>query len=56
MIYNAEIDAFIGPKPYPSCVLDTVEANWKAPVAEPTEGGPYVWNESTLSWVAAPQS
>ena len=36
------------PKPYPSWLWDKV--NWIAPVAEPSEGGPYTWNEETQSW------
>ena len=60
--YNAELDAFIPPKPFPSWVLDNDEANWKAPVAMPADAGMgegqkmYTWNEETTSWdeVAVP--
>jgi hypothetical protein len=54
--YNAELDAFVPPKPFPSWVLDNDEANWKAPVAAPADMGMgegqkmYTWNESTTSW------
>ena len=50
--YNAELDAFIPPKPFASWVLDAETANWEAPVPmpAPVEGKRYSWNESTLSW------
>jgi hypothetical protein len=54
--YNAELDAFVPPKPFPSWVLDNDEANWKAPVAQPADAGQgdppkvYTWNEETTSW------
>lgn len=56
-IYNAELDAFVPPKPFASWVLDTEEANWKAPVDMPADAGQgdppkiYSWNEETTSWV-----
>lgn len=49
--YNIEYDAFIPPQPYPSWLLDVVILNWVAPVPYPSDGGYYVWDESTLSWV-----
>jgi hypothetical protein len=54
--YNAELDAFVPPKPYASWVLDNDEANWKAPVAQPSDMGMgegqkmYTWNEEITSW------
>jgi hypothetical protein len=49
--YDANLDAFIAPKPYPSWLLDTNTAQWRAPVPYPTDGKVYVWNEETQSWV-----
>lgn len=49
--YDAVHDAFIAPKPYPSWVLDDNVFQWFAPVPMPSEGEPWVWNETTLSWV-----
>jgi hypothetical protein len=49
--YDADIDAFIAPKPFDSWVLDTATAIWKAPVEKPTDEKTYVWNEDTLSWI-----
>jgi hypothetical protein len=48
--YNADLDAFVPPKPFPSWVLNNTTADWEAPVAKPEDGKAYSWNESTLSW------
>ncbi len=50
--YNAVRDAFIPPQPYESWVLDDVTCQWTAPVAMPSDGGRYLWNESNQSWEA----
>lgn len=47
--YDAALDAFIPPQPYPSWVLDT-DCNWQAPVPMPNDGNFYVWNEETQQW------
>lgn len=52
--YDAQRDAFIPPKPFESWVLDEQTCLWDAPVPYPTDGRLYVWNESTVSWDAAP--
>lgn len=43
--------AFIPPQPFPSWTLNPDTALWDAPVPMPTEGGPWRWDEETLSWV-----
>ena len=48
--YDAALDAFIAPQPYPSWTLDNNTADWVAPVSYPTDGKLYAWNESTQSW------
>lgn len=48
--YDAEADVFISPQPYPSWLLDQ-DYDWQAPVPMPSEGGPWVWDEDSLSWV-----
>jgi hypothetical protein len=53
--YDRERDAFIPPKPFASWVLNEDTCLWDAPVAMPTDGGMYQWNESTTSWVAVEQ-
>lgn len=50
-VYDATLDAFIPPKPYPSWLLNTTICQWEAPVPYPTDGKYYVWDEATLSWV-----
>ena len=56
--YNADIDAFVPPKPYASWILDNDTAQWNAPVAMPEDAGTgeppkrYTWDEATTSWVA----
>ena len=50
--YDTVRDAFIAPKPYASWVLDEATCRWEAPVAMPSAGGPWAWDEDTESWVA----
>jgi hypothetical protein len=52
--YNAQLDAFIPPKPYASWVLDEETCLWNAPVARPTDGR-YKWNEDSLMWEEYPE-
>lgn len=49
--YRADIDAFVPPQPFPSWTLDT-NAQWQPPVAMPTDGGRYSWNEANQAWEA----
>ena len=53
--YDTARDAFITPKPYPSWVLDEATCLWGAPVAYPSAGGPWRWDEATVSWVIPAQ-
>ena len=48
--YDAVKDAFIPPKPFASWTLDDDTCLWNAPVAMPTDGKSYVWDEATTSW------
>lgn len=52
--YDAQRDAFIPPKPYNSWLLDEQTCLWNAPVAMPTDGKMYTWDEATTSWVEVP--
>ena len=54
-IYEATLDAFIPPQPFPSWTLDNATADWVAPVPMPNDGKRYYWDEETKSWVEAPQ-
>jgi len=48
--YDESRDAFIAPKPFNSWLLDEDKAQWKAPVAMPTDDKMYSWDEDTTSW------
>ena len=55
--YNADLDAFVPPKPYASWTLNSETASWDAPKAMPSDHGTgdpikhYYWNEESLDWV-----
>lgn len=51
--YDAALDAFIPPKPYPSWTLDNATVDWVAPVPQPTNGKRYSWDEFSQSWIEA---
>lgn len=48
--YDEGRDAFIPPKPYASWTLNETSCTWEAPVAYPSDGKIYSWNEATTSW------
>jgi hypothetical protein len=48
--YDEARDAFISPKPYASWTLNEDSCCWKAPVAYPTDGQIYEWNETNQNW------
>jgi len=48
--YDAAKDAFIPPQPFASWTLDDATCLWNAPVAMPTDGKVYGWDETTTSW------
>lgn len=48
--YDSELDAFIGPQPYPSWILDEETCQWKSPLDYPTDGFTYLWDEEALTW------
>ena len=50
MTYDEDRDAFIPKKPYNSWILNETTCQWEAPVAKPTDGQRYTWNEETTSW------
>jgi hypothetical protein len=49
--YDAGRDAFIPPKPFASWTLNEETCLWDCPVAIPTDGKSYQWDEATHSWV-----
>jgi hypothetical protein len=48
--YNQVKDAFIAPKSYTSWTLNETTCQWEAPVAYPTDGKGYTWNETNQTW------
>lgn len=49
--YDRVKDAFIPPKPFASWLLNEDTCLWEAPVAMPTDGKLYQWDEATTNWV-----
>ena len=48
--YDEDRDAFIPKKPYNSWILNETTCQWEAPVAYPTDGQRYNWNEINQNW------
>ena len=48
--YDENRDAFIPPKPFNSWTLNETTCLWEAPVAKPTDGQQYDWNEDNQTW------
>ena len=48
--YDSTRDAFIPPQPFNSWVLNEDTCLWDSPVAYPTDGKLYKWNEEILNW------
>jgi len=48
--YDKTKDAFIPPKPFPSWTINEDTCLWDCPVAYPTDGKLYNWNEATQAW------
>ena len=59
--YNADIDAFVPPKPFASWVLNEETAQWEAPTPMPEDAGTgeppkmYSWDEDSINWVEVQQ-
>jgi hypothetical protein len=47
--YDAEKDVFYAPQPFLSWTLSS-DYLWEAPIAYPTDGKEYFWDEPTLNW------
>ena len=48
--YDSKRDAFIPPQPFNSWTLNEDTCLWDSPVAYPTDGKLYKWNEEILNW------
>ena len=49
--YDRTNDVFYPPSPFPSWTLNNTTWTWEAPVAYPSDGKIYRWNEETQNWV-----
>jgi hypothetical protein len=49
--YDLQKDAFIPPKPFASWTLNEETCLWDCPVAYPTDGKVYIWNEDQQQWI-----
>lgn len=49
--YDLDRDAFIGPQPYASWLLNEATCRWEAPIPSPGDSNVYDWDESTLLWI-----
>ena len=54
--YDASRDAFIPPQTFPSWTLNETTCIWDPPIAYPTDGQYYSWNDETNSWDLADNS
>lgn len=48
-IYDTEKDLFYSPQSFDSWTLDETTATWEAPVAYPTDGSFYTWDEDAYN-------
>lgn len=49
--YREDLDAFIAPKPFNSWTLNESTCDWDPPIAFPTDGKDYTWDDANQSWV-----
>lgn len=54
--YSWDGIGFAAPQPFPSWTLDKTTYLWVAPVAYPSDGKPYFWDEPTKIWTLAPDA
>jgi hypothetical protein len=50
MTFYEDRDAFVPIQPFASWILNETTCKWEAPVAYPTDGQSYSWNETTKQW------
>jgi len=48
--YDEINDVFYSPQPFPSWKISAPTWLWEAPVARPTDGARYIWNEDIKDW------
>ena len=49
--YDANLDAFIPPKPFASWTLNVTTCLWESPTLMPTDNKMYRWDEDATSWI-----
>jgi len=49
--YDQANDVFYAPQPFASWTLNNTSWTWEAPVAYPTDGKVYRWDETAKDWV-----
>jgi len=54
--YDAELDAFIPPKPFESWLLNEETGTWDAPIPMPEDDKIYRWDEEAGNWVEITES
>ena len=53
--YDRTNDVFYPAQPFPSWTISAPNWTWEAPVAMPTDGKRYAWDEATTSWIEIPE-
>lgn len=48
--YNADLDAFLPPKPFSEWILNADTCQWEPPVPLPDDGQRYTWDNESVSW------
>jgi hypothetical protein len=51
--YHWDGVGFFAPQPFPSWSLNSETYLWEAPVAYPSDGGLYTWDEDAGDWIPA---
>lgn len=50
--YDAALDAFVPPQPYPSWSLNSDSCLWEPPAPYPDSSEPLIWEEDLQQWVS----
>lgn len=50
-VYDSVRDAFYAPQPFASWLLNEETCTWQPPVAYPSDGNRYKWDEPSVSWI-----
>ena len=54
--YNKHVDAFYDEQPYPSWTLNNTTYLWEPPIAYPSDGKNYKWDETAQNWAELPDN